>query len=753
MGGPGIFDVVHECSCEGTNCERFDEDDDDDNDDDSPACLTGCVAPGSSPSSFTCDEADEVITCITDECSDEEIASIGGPEIFDLVLECSCEGLNCEAFDEDDDDNNGNGNNNNDNNNGEDFSKEECVKGCILGPFDPLTASCADAESVTSCLSDECSEEVLNLIGGSDVLDMVTDCACEQIGCEVFSSDGEGNSGDKSEYPSVDPVNLVNPTNHSYYSQLHAGAQFHLRHFESNDSLAKFFRHEIYKPGNTWESSPWDKFSAFADFRYDYDESSSRCVPFVKLTDSPEEAFARLVSVDGVDADCFMDSKISEYHARCVNASSFDEMNNGNNNNDCWQSLDQWSWDALPTSFLADIRSTLRAVTGAAPPTELDGADESVVIELFDAETGEVAAHSTMLTHQKYLSSQPKVHTRFNDLQNSRSKCSVFPNLLNSDGSILYDGPWAENWYGQPEPERQTVTAPGSCPRTVNGVSTPRLELNSPASAGPIDETKFSIASVVRISDALTGASDKNGYIENLPAMASCQVYIGGIYDADGFELCRNLNNGYSEKGNAPVKEPFCDFEKLMETTTEMEAVLALIGEGKVPADSAILLPYLGSDAFGSCSFLIDQALTFKDVSRTIVSQECTEDYWDELTNEQNEQWLSDPCCNWELMNSMCCAPRERSVKVSNSLFLSLSLPLPPTHPFSFRSLRFSSTFSSSLSLFSLFSLFSVIFFPVLLAFSFAGSGSFGGHEETSILLLVRRPTDLHRHLRRSGLR
>ncbi|GMH50683.1 hypothetical protein TrRE_jg645, partial [Triparma retinervis] len=92
----------------------------------------------------------------------------------------------------------------------------------------------------------------------------------------------------------------------------------------------------------------------------------------------------------------------------------------------------------------------------------------------------------------------------------------------------------------------------------------------------------------------------------------------------------------------------------------EFSATLSKMSEGKVSTDASLLMPFVGSDAWGSCSFLIDQALQFTDVKKEIITQGCPYD-WD-MT--EGSDWYSDPCCNWMLSDTMCCAPRTVEVDV-----------------------------------------------------------------------------------------
>jgi hypothetical protein len=235
------------------------------------------------------------------------------------------------------------------------------------------------------------------------------------------------------------------------------------------------------------------------------------------------------------------------------------------------------------------------------------------------------------------------------------------PKILkaDSDTEYLYDGPfdcWAQSC------THPTITQKTQCPRKDSlGNSVTRIEKNSKVEKlASIDPNKFSFARVTRITSAINGKEDKGGYIDGMANMKTCKLYIEDLVDADGVELCNNINYGAAESNFIPIKEPDCGYPELIKVAGEFSDTLALMSNGKVSTDASLLMPFVGSDSWGSCSFLIDQALQFTDVKKEIVTQGCPYD-WD-MT--EGSDWSNDPCCNWMLSDHMCCAPRNVEVDV-----------------------------------------------------------------------------------------
>jgi hypothetical protein len=57
---------------------------------------------------------------------------------------------------------------------------------------------------------------------------------------------------------------------------------------------------------------------------------------------------------------------------------------------------------------------------------------------------------------------------------------------------------------------------------------------------------------------------------------------------------------------------------------------------------------------------LFSKMVTTEQVATTIngVENYCDKEHWDHQNNRENPQWQMDPCCNWALRETMCCAPK-----------------------------------------------------------------------------------------------
>jgi len=78
------------------------------------------------------------------------------------------------------------------------------------------------------------------------------------------------------------------------------------KHFRYNDSPARGVNHDPHS------IQVYDKFGLFTDFDYKWDDATNRCEPMVKFYSSDKEDWSRLVSVDGVNANCFMDYQFGQ---------------------------------------------------------------------------------------------------------------------------------------------------------------------------------------------------------------------------------------------------------------------------------------------------------------------------------------------------------------------------------------------------------------------------------------------------------
>ncbi|GMH61172.1 hypothetical protein TrLO_g221 [Triparma laevis f. longispina] len=444
-------------------------------------------------------------------------------------------------------------------------------------------------------------------------------------------------------------------------SDLHTGTNMKIPGYK-NDAFGNFFRFDMNElQDSQWNKNPWDMFSPFTDMKYEWDETSSSCKPFVKYSEDADEVFAELVEIDGVSAECAVRFGIAEKYEKMANRGPNDHYH-------YW--LEGWEHEANPLTMLRDTRSVLRKASGAAPPTDYDGTDSEITLRLKHP-NGTEYGRQTKLTYKKYLTATSNAQGRWEKTYHQTGgKCTQLPIINKEDGSELYAGPYeqsAPNWAQWENVARPTIISPATCPRMVNGEQTPRIERNSrKAALATIDNKKFINARIVRKTSAIDGKEQKDGYIPGLAQMKGCKLYVDGLFTADGKELCTNLNYGSNEK--VPIKEPDCSYPELQATARQMTATLEKMSTGLAPNDAGLLLPFIGSDSWGSCSFLIDQALTFLDVPRTIKTMQCNHNggEWNDVTNEweNSAEWHADPCCNWMLSETMCCAPRSVQVEV-----------------------------------------------------------------------------------------
>ncbi|GMI16478.1 hypothetical protein TrLO_g12844 [Triparma laevis f. longispina] len=432
-------------------------------------------------------------------------------------------------------------------------------------------------------------------------------------------------------------------------SELWAGTSMTIPGYEK-DAFGSFFRFDMNElQDSQWNKNPWDMFSPFTDMKYEWDETSSSCKPYVKFSQSSDEEFSELLEIDGVSAECAIRHGIAE---------KYEKEANKDDNDHNWYWLEDWDHQVNPLTMLLDARPTLRKASGAAPPTDFDGANSDITLKL-KFPNGTEYSPKTKLTYKKYQQASSNAEARWQKVRNKGEKCTQVPFINKEDGSALYDGPFSSsppNWSDWSNVARPTIVSPATCPRMVNGQATPRIEINSrKAAVSSIDDKKFINAKIVRKTSALDGKVDKAGYIEGLAQMSGCKLYVDGLFTADGEALCTNMN--YGSQKEIPIKEPFCSYPDLTSMAADMTSTLNLMNGGLAPTDASLLLPFVGSDAWGSCSFLIDQALTFTDKEKTIKTMSCSAEW-------NSDEWNADPCCNWMLSETQCCAPREVSVMV-----------------------------------------------------------------------------------------
>ena len=69
------------------------------------------------------------------------------------------------------------------------------------------------------------------------------------------------------------------------------------------------------------------------------------------------------------------------------------------------------------------------------------------------------------------------------------------------------------------------------------------------------------------------------------------------------------------------------------------------------------------SQGYDSAISLYESMVTLSEQNVTVPGMEdyCPHDHWDHINQKENTQWQSDPCCNWALRETMCCAPKSRT--------------------------------------------------------------------------------------------
>lgn len=86
--------------------------------------------------------------------------------------------------------------------------------------------------------------------------------------------------------------------------------------------------------------------------------------------------------------------------------------------------------------MLRDTRSVLRKASGAAPPTDFDGADSDITLKLKAPDGTEYTA-TTKLTYKKYLTASGNVDARWNKVRNLGEKCTQVPFMNKGEKAAL----------------------------------------------------------------------------------------------------------------------------------------------------------------------------------------------------------------------------------------------------------------------------------------------------------------------------
>jgi hypothetical protein len=496
-----------------------------------------------------------------------------------------------------------------------------CLMSCAGGKA-PQT--CSKAEEIEECIKIECSAE--DLAASTAMVDMVKQCVCdenaqvcEQVGIEPIDTTAL-----------VDPFDYVNP----HGGDLRHNTNWIMPAYEE-DALSKFFQFHAFQSEHQHETPASDRYSPFSDFNVVHRKGAEEaCVPMVKFNPNDKD-FVEVTEVDGVDISCLMKYAAGFYQKKAGTDQFYQE-----------QHMAEWWSGNEYLNVLRDLRFWMRRINGYAPPTVRDGM-EPVTVKYIDPKSGqEKSRDGIYLTYKKWTMLDALIETRESKLHESQSKCSALPIATDWDGNDYYYN--AENTNEWDAAKKFRYVMPESCPAPAD-----KVEMNSKMSfKDTVVANQLKFGKVVRVTDIDTGKANKDGFIPNMATMESCEIWINGVTDEDGVavgDLC--------DTRNVKPVTPDCSLPEIKLQTFEMRKALWQIKYSKISPSSENLLPILGSDSWGACSSLIDQALTFVDKPRTIETSMCTHD-WD------TDAWKSDPCCNWELSDTMCCAPREQTAMV-----------------------------------------------------------------------------------------
>ena len=155
------------------------------------------------------------------------------------------------------------------------------------------------------------------------------------------------------------------------------------------------------------------------------------------------------------------------------------------------------------------------------------------------------------------------------------------------------------------------------------------------------------------------------------------------------FEGCYMVvDSCYGDGGGIPLQpaENKCNIERLAEVVDGLNETIAKTEDGTMLTNYADYLQYMGTDAWVDCISIVTNSMEdfwareTQESTECVVSEPCdwmNMDYSNETLVEQcnhgswayckdypNHEWCKDPCCNHDLQQTMCCAPRNATVSV-----------------------------------------------------------------------------------------
>ena len=159
---------------------------------------------------------------------------------------------------------------------------------------------CADLQALDQCVKDDPQDPCTGDEVYTSRLQIWLDCTCNNNCAAVDEATSDPNS------QVIEPLTFNNPW---LNSDFHVGTQIIIPGYEE-DAFGSFFRYDMNDlHDSSWNKSPWDKFSAFNDVKYQFDEGEGRCMPFVKIESGD---FVMLKTFDGVDIACALDFAVAD---------------------------------------------------------------------------------------------------------------------------------------------------------------------------------------------------------------------------------------------------------------------------------------------------------------------------------------------------------------------------------------------------------------------------------------------------------
>ena len=356
------------------------------------------------------------------------------------------------------------------------------------------------------------------------------------------------------------------------------------------------------------------KLSPFSDAKSTKD-ADGVCQMMVSIIDHDVEG--ELVSIDGVDVSCLFDA-----------------------------------YDRVPDAYVVlDAYSALARTTGAVPSSS-----ENVTVVL----RGHAEPYSVKPTFAAYNSLKTKLDNR-NDQRWMRDyEC----------GGMDYS-----RFGGRVNPLNLRPT----CERAgvVADVVDPREEAISNMSTSKLGFVFFgSIKSIATgnpdpwMHNAIPPNFDpQKGRTCKLSVHGKNPNGLDGLFNKDGGRICQNEMNVVRASG-------FCSFAKFGEILTGVKSLIDDSLALRSTSQWTDYLQYTGTDTWIDCVDIFYQSMQDGEGEKTIVTDQCTKslpaevyDPWRYCRDDPESEYCSDPCCNFQLQETKCCAPTEQTVTVSRPTF------------------------------------------------------------------------------------